>query len=318
MKKKKTWIICICFIAIFGVWIDKGPNFIASFRQEGEAEIKETNIETVGNDYIEYQIDNIAANSSSYREMVEVSGYAFYELDEKVKNRSVEVALISNRHDYSIMAQMIKNDELMSRINAKLVNKDIQPIQFKASFSGMPIKNGEYQVVLIVDEDNSKQMKYTKFILTKDAGKINIKQDFETDKQILTQSEMDLSTYKQAVGSIDKFEQKDKSIFYAYGWAMNKLSNVENRSQKIYLVSEERQYVGDCTTIERYGLIQAIDPTIQNNKVISPAFEVLFDLENIEDGQYDTYILVEENGENYLLPCNKVINKSGEGIQIVN
>lgn len=314
--KIRKYITIIGLLVLFGIWIAIGPYIIASFKGENEVALEEVSIELNDSNNITYAIEKINSNTSSYREIVEIAGYAFGKINKDIINREIEVILTSKNRSYTAQTQLIDRQEIIKQVEPELEGETLPAIGFSTKFSGMTIKNGKYSIGLIVNEDGNEKLQYTRYILTKEAGKITIAEDINSGKVEMIKETEDLSTYGSAVGSLDIFVPKSNSVFYVYGWGMNELKEVNERTIKMIFVSGDKKYSVPCKIIYRYGLIKEIDGTVNEEEIISPAFEALFDMSIMEDGIYETYIVVNEDGEKYIIPCMQNVKKQADSIEI--
>lgn len=182
MQKKYKWkIILIIILITFFSWIRFGPSFLSKhFHELDEAYIERTgeiNIENKSS--ITYVVDRLELRPNSYREIIEISGFAFKELKPEIRSRDIFIILesVSKKKDnYIIKTQLMQRPAVL---NMYLPQKNISKytdVGYYAKFSAIELKNGDYKVVILVRENNREYYSDTKFMINKDRGMIKITQ----------------------------------------------------------------------------------------------------------------------------------------------
>ena len=211
---------------------------------------------------------------------------------------------------------MIQRQEVSESLAPKLKDKKLAPIGFYSKFSGMTIKNGDYKIGLLVEENGLSKLQYTKYKINKEAGKIKIEEDFESYLKLVTAMNEDITSFPEGYGSLDILNQKTNDIFYAYGWGGYNFREDKKRDISLILSSEVNEYTISCDTIYRYGLLKALDPEVNESLVVSPAFETYFSLKDITDGEYKVFIEIEESSGQYINSTNARIIKQNNTYKI--
>ncbi|WP_314392648.1 hypothetical protein [Leptotrichia shahii] len=180
IKKYKRKIILVLFIIAFFSWIYMGPDFLSKhFHELGEAYIEK--IGRVNDDdninSIAYVVDKFELRPNSYREIVEISGFAFKELKPNIKNREIFILLESinkKNNNYIIKTQLMQRPDVLTLYLPGKKIEDYMDVGYYAKFSSIGIKNGIYRVNIMVKENNIKYYRYINFEFKKDKGMINI------------------------------------------------------------------------------------------------------------------------------------------------
>ncbi|MHB9334757.1 hypothetical protein ACWYBU_02050, partial [Fusobacterium polymorphum] len=93
---------------------------------------------------------------NSYREIIEISGFAFKELKEEIKNREILIYLesVNDKSNYKVKAELMQRPEILAE---HLAGEDLSKyidVGYYVKFSGIAIKNGNYKVNIVVQENN--------------------------------------------------------------------------------------------------------------------------------------------------------------------
>ena len=179
IKKNKWTIILILILVSFFTWIYVGPDFLSiHFHELDEAYIEKMGkIDRSNKSSITYVIDKFELRPNSYREIIEISGFAFKELKKEIKIRDIFLILEStnvNFNNYIIKTQLLQRQGV---INVFLPGKEIEnytDVGYYAKFSAIGVKNGNYKISIMVKENNKIYYSNTQFMIKKDKGMITI------------------------------------------------------------------------------------------------------------------------------------------------
>lgn len=178
IKKYKGKIVLVIILITFFSWISMGPGFLSKhFHELGEAYIEKTGKINISKNSITYGVDKFELRPNSYREIVEISGFAFQELKQNIKNRDIFIILESinkNNNNYIIKTQLMQRPDVLTLyLPGKKIENYIDS-GYYAKFSLIGIKNGTYRVSIAVKENNSEYYKNINFKLKKDKGMVTI------------------------------------------------------------------------------------------------------------------------------------------------
>lgn len=177
-KKNKGKIVLILAMLVFFSWIFIAPTLLSEhFHELDEAYIKKTEkIDLDKNSSLTYSVERFEQRENSYREIVEISGFAFKDLKEEIKNREILIYLESEnkKNNYIVKAELIQRPEILTE---HLAGRDFSKyidIGFYAKFSAIVMKNGIYKVNVVVKENDKMYFTDVKFIIKKDKGIVTI------------------------------------------------------------------------------------------------------------------------------------------------
>ena len=177
-KKNKGKIVLILAMLVFFSWIFIAPTLLSEhFHELDEAYIEKTEkIDLDKNSSLTYSVERFEQRENSYREIVEISGFAFKDLKEEIKNREILIYLESEnkKNNYIVKAELIQRPEILTE---HLAGRDFSKyidIGFYAKFSAIVMKNGIYKVNVVVKENDKMYFTDVKFIIKKDKGIVTI------------------------------------------------------------------------------------------------------------------------------------------------
>lgn len=177
-KKNKGKIVLILAMLVFFSWIFIAPTLLSEhFHELDEAYIEKTEkIDLDKNSSLTYSVERFEQRENSYREIVEISGFAFKDLKEEIKNREILIYLESEnkKNNYIVKAELIQRPEILTE---HLAGRDFSKyidIGFYAKFSAIVMKNGIYKVNVVVKENDKMYFTDVKFIIKKDKGMVTI------------------------------------------------------------------------------------------------------------------------------------------------
>ena len=178
IKKNKWKIILILILVGFFTWIYVGPDFLSRhFHELDEAYIEKMNkIDIINKTNLTYVFDKFELRPDSYREIIEVSGFAFKELKPEIKSREISIFLESSngKNNYIVKSQFIQRPDILNMyLSGQNLNKYID-VGYYAKFSAIGVKNGNYKVNILIKENNKKYYSNTQFTIKKDKGMITI------------------------------------------------------------------------------------------------------------------------------------------------
>lgn len=177
-KKNKGKIVLILAMLVFFSWIFIAPTLLSEhFHELDEAYIEKTEkIDLDRDSSLTYSVERFEQRENSYREIVEISGFAFKDLKEEIKNREILIYLESEnkKNNYIVKAELIQRPEILTE---HLAGRDFSKyidIGFYAKFSAIVMKNGIYKVNVVVKENDKMYFTDVKFIIKKDKGMVTI------------------------------------------------------------------------------------------------------------------------------------------------
>ncbi|MBF1194726.1 MAG: hypothetical protein HXM12_04105 [Fusobacterium periodonticum] len=177
-KKNKGKIVLILAMLVFFSWIFIAPTLLSEhFHELDEAYIEKTEkIDLDRDSSLTYSVERFEQRENSYREIVEISGFAFKDLKEEIKNREILIYLESEnkKNNYIVKAELIQRPEILTE---HLAGRDFSKyidIGFYAKFSAIVMKNGIYKVNVVVKENDKMYFTDVKFIIKKDKGIVTI------------------------------------------------------------------------------------------------------------------------------------------------
>ena len=177
-KKNKGKIVLILAMLVFFSWIFIAPTLLSEhFHELDEAYIEKTEkIDLDRDPSLTYSVERFEQRENSYREIVEISGFAFKDLKEEIKNREILIYLESEnkKNNYIVKAELIQRPEILTE---HLAGRDFSKyidIGFYAKFSAIVMKNGIYKVNVVVKENDKMYFTDVKFIIKKDKGIVTI------------------------------------------------------------------------------------------------------------------------------------------------
>ena len=177
-KKNKGKIVLILAVLAFFSWIFIAPTLLSEhFHELDEAYIEKTEkIDLDRDSSLTYSVERFEQRENSYREIVEISGFAFKDLKEEIKNREILIYLESEnkKNNYIVKAELIQRPEILTE---HLAGRDFSKyidIGFYAKFSAIVMKNGIYKVNVVVKENDKMYFTDVKFIIKKDKGIVTI------------------------------------------------------------------------------------------------------------------------------------------------
>lgn len=177
-KKNKGKIVLILAMLVFFSWIFIAPTLLSEhFHELDEAYIEKTEkIDLDRDSSLTYSVERFEQRENSYREIVEISGFAFKDLKEEIKKREILIYLESEnkKNNYIVKAELIQRPEILTE---HLAGRDFSKyidIGFYAKFSAIVMKNGIYKVNVVVKENDKMYFTDVKFIIKKDKGIVTI------------------------------------------------------------------------------------------------------------------------------------------------
>ena len=177
-RKNKGKIVLILAVLAFFSWIFIAPTLLSEhFHELDEAYIKKTEkIDLDKNSSLTYSVERFEQRENSYREIVEISGFAFKEIKEEIKSREILIYMESEnkKNNYIVKAELIQRPEILTE---HLAGRDFSKyidIGFYAKFSAIVMKNGIYKVNVVVKENDKMYFTDVKFIIKKDKGIVTI------------------------------------------------------------------------------------------------------------------------------------------------
>ena len=177
-KKNKGKIVLILAMLVFFSWIFIAPTLLSEhFHELDEAYIEKTEkIDLDRDSSLTYSVERFEQRENSYREIVEISGFAFKDLKEEIKNREILIYLESEnkKNNYIVKAELIQRPEILTEhLTGGDLSKYID-IGYYAKFSAIVMKNGIYKVNIVVKENDKMYFTDAKFIIKKDKGIVSI------------------------------------------------------------------------------------------------------------------------------------------------
>ncbi len=177
-KKNKGKIVFAIVMLAFFCWIFLGPTLLSKhFHELDEAYIEKTEkIDLDRNSSLTYSVEKIEQRENSYREIVEISGFAFKEIKEEIKNREILIYMESEnkKNNYIVKAELIQRPEILTEYLAGGDFSKYIDIGFYAKFSAIVMKNGIYKVNVVVKENDKMYFADVKFMIKKDKGIVTI------------------------------------------------------------------------------------------------------------------------------------------------
>ena len=177
-KKNKGKIVLILAMLVFFSWIFIAPTLLSEhFHELDEAYIEKTEkIDLDGDSSLTYSVEKFEQRENSYREIVEISGFAFKDLKEEIKNREILIYMESEnkKNNYIVKAELIQRPEILTEHLAGGDFSKYIDIGFYAKFSAIVMKNGIYKVNVVVKENDKMYFTDAKFIIKKDKGIVTI------------------------------------------------------------------------------------------------------------------------------------------------
>ena len=175
-KKNKGKIVFAIVMLAFFCWIFLGPTLLSKhFHELDEAYIEKTEKIDLDRDFsLTYSVEKIEQRENSYREIVEISGFAFKEIKEEIKNREILIYMESEnkKNNYIVKAELIQRPEILTEY---LAGGDFSKyIGFYTKFSAIVMKNGIYKVNVVVKENDKMYFADVKFMIKKDKGIVTI------------------------------------------------------------------------------------------------------------------------------------------------
>lgn len=177
-KKNKGKIVLILAMLVFFSWIFIAPTLLSEhFHELDEAYIEKTEkIDLDRDSSLTYSVERFEQRENSYREIVEISGFAFKDLKEEIKNREILIYLESEnkKNNYIVKAELIQRPEILTEYLAGGDFSKYIDIGFYTKFSAIVMKNGIYKVNVVVKENDKMYFTDVKFIIKKDKGIVTI------------------------------------------------------------------------------------------------------------------------------------------------
>ena len=177
-KKNKGKIVLILAVLAFFSWIFIAPTLLSEhFHELDEAYIEKTEkIDLDKNSSLTYSVERFEQRENSYREIVEISGFAFKEIKEEIKSREILIYMESEnkKNNYIVKAELIQRPEILMEYLAGGDFSKYIDIGFYAKFSAIVMKNGIYKVNVVVKENDKMYFTDVKFIIKKDKGIVTI------------------------------------------------------------------------------------------------------------------------------------------------
>jgi hypothetical protein len=177
-KKNKGKIVFVITVLTFFCWIFIAPTLLSKhFHELDEAYIEKTEkIDLDGDSSLTYSVEKFEQRENSYREIVEISGFAFKEIKEEIKNREILIYMESEnkRNNYIVKAELIQRPEILTEhLTGGDLSKYID-VGYYAKYSAIIMKNGIYKVRILVKENDKMYFTDVKFIIKKDKGMVSI------------------------------------------------------------------------------------------------------------------------------------------------
>ena len=177
-KKNKGKIVLILAMLVFLSWIFIAPTLLSKhFHELDEAYIEKTEKINLDRDSsLTYSVEKIEQRENSYREIIEISGFAFKEIKEEIKSREILIYMESEnkKNNYIVKAELIQRPEILTEhLTGGDLSKYID-IGYYAKFSAIVMKNGIYKVNIVVKENDKMYFTDAKFIIKKDKGIVTI------------------------------------------------------------------------------------------------------------------------------------------------
>ena len=177
-KKNKGKIVFAIVMLAFFCWIFLGPTLLSKhFHELDEAYIEKTEkIDLDRDSSLTYSVERFEQRENSYREIVEISGFAFKEIKEEIKSREILIYMESEnkKNNYIVKAELIQKPEILTEHLAGGDFSKYIDIGFYAKFSAIVMKNGIYKVNVVVKENDKMYFTDAKFIIKKDKGIVTI------------------------------------------------------------------------------------------------------------------------------------------------
>ena len=177
-KKNKGKIVLILAMLVFFSWIFIAPTLLSEhFHELDEAYIEKTEkIDLDRDSSLTYSVERFEQRENSYREIVEISGFAFKEIKEEIKSREILIYMESEnkKNNYIVKAELIQRPEILMEYLAGGDFSKYIDIGFYAKFSAIVMKNGIYKVNVVVKENDKMYFTDVKFIIKKDKGIVTI------------------------------------------------------------------------------------------------------------------------------------------------
>ena len=177
-KKNKGKIVFIVMMLAFLCWVFIGPTLLSKhFHELDEAYIeKSEKIDLDKNSSLTYSVEKFEQRENSYREIIEISGFAFKEIKQEIKSREILIYLesLNAKNNYIVKAELMQRPEVLAQY---LVGEDFtkyMDVGYYAKFSGIAIKNGDYRVNILVKENEEMSLTEARFIIKKDKGIVTI------------------------------------------------------------------------------------------------------------------------------------------------
>ena len=152
-KKNKGKIVLILAMLVFFSWIFIAPTLLSEhFHELDEAYIEKTEkIDLDRDSSLTYSVERFEQRENSYREIVEISGFAFKDLKEEIKNREILIYMESEnkKNNYIVKAELIQRPEILTEHLAGGDFSKYIDIGFYAKFSAIVMKNGIYKVNVV-------------------------------------------------------------------------------------------------------------------------------------------------------------------------
>ena len=176
--KNKGKIVLILAVLAFFSWIFIGPTLLSKhFHELDEAYIeKAEKMDWDRDSLLTYSVEKFEQRENSYREIVEISGFAFKEIKEEVKSREILIYMESEnrKNNYIVKTELIQRPEILTEhLTGGDFSKYID-VGYYAKFSAIVMKNTIYKVNIVVKENNKMYFTDTKFIIKKDKGMVTI------------------------------------------------------------------------------------------------------------------------------------------------
>ena len=155
-----------------------GPTLLSKhFHELDEAYIEKTEkINLDKNSLPIYSVEKFEQRENSYREIIEISGFAFKEIKQEIKNREILIYLesVNAKNNYIIKAELMQRPEVLVQYLAKEDLTKYIDVGYYAKFSAIVIKNGNYKVNILIKENEKMYLTEAKFIIKKDKGMVTI------------------------------------------------------------------------------------------------------------------------------------------------
>ena len=177
-KKNKGKIVFVITVLTFFCWILIGPTLLSKhFHELDEAYIEKTEkIDLDGDSSLTYSVEKFEQRENSYREIVEISGFAFKEIKEEIKSCEILIYMESEnkRNNYIVKAELIQRPEVLTEHLKGIDSSKYIDAGYYAKFSAIIMKNGIYKVRIVVKENDKMYFTDVKFIIKKDKGIVTI------------------------------------------------------------------------------------------------------------------------------------------------